>query len=391
MKRTDLAKELTTKKALLELRRNFLSRGFDIRFVGGCVRDALNGQAPKDIDFCTDADPSEQRAIYSDFGWEFIPTGEQHGTFTVMIDGEAFEITSLRTEAEHDGRYATMSYTRDWIEDLSRRDLTFNAMALTFEGELVDPFGGQNDLASGSVRFVGNAEERIQEDFLRIMRFFRFTARFGSANNVDESTITAIKKNIHGMSRISGERIWSELSKILVLAKSPEKSFVLHLIRRVGLFEAIGLPEPSIRHLHEFTKVQKSSSHPSVLMACFFDSQGEIDAFRQRAKFSKKEWQIMSACLKFKSWTPLDIVRETFVESLEKDTMARVLEFVGDRRRGEDLVAGEFPSIPVSGNDLASAGLRGPEIGAAMKKIRQLWFDSKFSAGKDQMILSVTQ
>lgn len=390
MTHINLVEELTTKKSLLELRKNFQSRGFDIRFVGGCVRDVLNGQIPKDIDFCTDADPTEQRQIYSDFGWEFIPTGEQHGTFTVMIDGEAFEITSLRTEAEHDGRYAVMTYTRDWLEDLSRRDLTFNAMALTFEGELIDPFGGQHDLVTGSVKFVGSAEERIQEDFLRIMRFFRFTARFGKASNVDEPTITAIEQNIEGMHRISGERIWSELSKILVLARSPNKSFVLHLIRRVGLFESIGLPEPSIRHLNSFTKVQRSSSHPAVLLACFVDTQAEIETFRQRVKFSKKEWQTTCACLRYKTWAPLAIVRETFVEGLDKEIMARVLEFVGDARRGENLLAGEFPKVPVTGTDLTSAGMHGPTIGQAMKKLRRIWFDSNFTASPDQMIKAVT-
>jgi tRNA nucleotidyltransferase/poly(A) polymerase len=124
---------------LVRLRDTFQKSGFDIRLVGGCVRDMLMGIEPKDIDLCTDATPEEQIALYRAAGVRFAETGLQHGTITVILPEGVYEITSLRTETDHDGRHATVSYTRDWNEDLGRRDLTINAMAMTFEGQLSGP------------------------------------------------------------------------------------------------------------------------------------------------------------------------------------------------------------------------------------------------------------
>ena len=219
---------------LKALRAAFQSRGFDIRLVGGAVRDILVGVEPKDMDFCTDANPDEQREIYTAHGYRFVETGLQHGTITVVIDHVGYEITSLRTETDHDGRHATVAYTRDWMEDLSRRDFTFNAMAMTFDGEVIDPFGGRDDLQNQMVRFVGDADARVKEDYLRILRWFRFQARFGKPGRIDPAAWQAILDNYKGLKQISRERVWSELKKIVV---HPRGSALFAVMHEIGMGE----------------------------------------------------------------------------------------------------------------------------------------------------------
>ena len=170
--RNILEKPSFVKPELLRLEKMFADAGFELVFVGGCVRDALLGKEPKDVDLATSATPEEQISLYNQNGIRFIETGLQHGTVTAVLDGEPYEITTYRIDKETDGRHAKVDYTRDLVEDLSRRDLTFNAIAMRFDGTLVDPFDGMADLHNGRVRFVGNAQQRIEEDYLRILRFF---------------------------------------------------------------------------------------------------------------------------------------------------------------------------------------------------------------------------
>ena len=184
-----------------------------VRVAGGAVRDLLAGVEPKDWDLATPLHPEEVIKSAEEAGFKVLPTGLQHGTVTVMVDGEPLEVTTLRVDVETDGRHADVEFTTDWKEDAARRDLTVNAMFLTMDGEVVDFFGGQQDLEDGRVRFVGNARERMAEDFLRILRFFRFHGRVGSGK-FDEKDLLAIHDSTHGLAGISGERIWMEMQKI---------------------------------------------------------------------------------------------------------------------------------------------------------------------------------
>ena len=179
---------------LKALRAQFVAAGFDLRLVGGVVRDTIASIPAKDIDLCTDATPEQQIEIYHRYGYRAIPTGLQHGTITVVLDSVPYEITSLRIDVKTDGRHAEVEFTNDWHADLARRDLTINAMAMTFDGEVIDPFGGQQDLQDRVVRFVGDAEQRIQEDYLRILRCIRFMGRFGDINRIDHITWSAMVK-----------------------------------------------------------------------------------------------------------------------------------------------------------------------------------------------------
>ena len=196
----------------------FKKYNYEIRVAGGAVRDLLMKKKPTDLDFATTATPLQMKAMFDAEKIRMINmNGEKHGTITPRINNkENFEVTTLRIDVLTDGRHAEVEFTKDWLLDANRRDLTINAMFLGLDGSVYDYFYGYEDLLARKVRFVGNAETRIKEDYLRILRYFRFYGRISdSANNHDEDILKTITDNADGLERISGERIWLELKKIL--------------------------------------------------------------------------------------------------------------------------------------------------------------------------------
>ena len=183
------------------------------RLVGGCVRDNLLGKTPKDYDFATHLLPEEVIEIFSNNGIEVVPSGLQHGTVMVILDGIGYEITTLRTDDETDGRHAIVSFTDSWEKDAERRDFTFNALYMDKEGTIYDYYNGVEDLKNNIIRFIGSAEKRIKEDSLRILRYFRFMTRIDNPITVEQDKID-IKSNIQLMDILSKKRILSELTKI---------------------------------------------------------------------------------------------------------------------------------------------------------------------------------
>ena len=193
--------------------------GAAARFVGGCVRDAVIGRSVRDIDIATDAPPDDIIAALRKRRIKVVPTGLSHGTVTAIVGGMPFEITTLRHDVETDGRHATVAFTDDWEADASRRDFSFNALSLERDGTLHDPFGGIADLRAGRVRFVGDARQRLTEDVLRLLRFFRFHAYYGKGAP-DPEGLAACRAMAPALVRLSAERVQAELSKLL-LAPDP--------------------------------------------------------------------------------------------------------------------------------------------------------------------------
>jgi len=214
------------------------AEGAEVRFVGGCVRDALAGRPVKDVDLATADRPEQVMALLKAAGIKAVPTGLEHGTVTAVSGHRPFEITTLREDVETDGRRAKVAFTDDWQADAARRDLTFNAMSCSPDGRLFDPFGGRADLTAGRVRFVGNPRDRIQEDYLRLLRFFRFQAYYGKVPP-DPETLAVARELAPGLSGLSGERIRSELLRLLA---APDSLAVFDLMVGEGLLVAI-LPE----------------------------------------------------------------------------------------------------------------------------------------------------
>lgn len=237
--------------------------GHEVRIVGGAVRNALLGEPVKDIDMATDARPEVVLALAARAGLKAVPTGLQHGTVTVVSNHAPYEVTTLRKDVETFGRHARVDFTGDWAGDAKRRDFTINALFCEADGTVVDHVGGLEDLAARRVRFIGSAADRIREDYLRILRFFRFTATYGDGE-IDSEGLRACVAGRAGLARLSGERIHAELTKLLVARKAvPVLDVMLghgliadlvgvprltRFARVAGLEQALGAaPDPALR------------------------------------------------------------------------------------------------------------------------------------------------
>ncbi len=345
------------------------ANGHQSWFVGGCVRDSLIGMNPKDIDICTQANPDEQIETYTKNNMKYIETGLQHGTITVLIDDEPFEVTSLRTENNHDGRHADVSYTRDLNDDLLRRDLTINAMAMTVDGDIIDPFGGKDDLLNGNVKFVGDANSRITEDYLRILRYFRFYGRFGKS--VDKESFNAIVTHKAGLNNISIERIWSEVSKIV---SSKNASMVLSLMEKTGVLSVIDFPINDYKVFDDAVNI--GIKNPALMMGLYNDHKSKI-----YTKWSKSEMNSFEFSKTKTKYNKHDAMIDYF-RGNNIDDINDVLRFYN-----QPMITEDKPVFPVSGNDLIAKGFeQGKELGVIMKKLKQDWFDSNFTLGKDELL-----
>jgi poly(A) polymerase len=190
------------------------AEGGDVRFVGGCVRDALVGRPVKDVDIATHLPPDQVMRLLQAAGIKAVPTGLAHGTVTAVAGGQPFEVTTLREDVETYGRRAKVAFTDDWTADAGRRDFTFNALSCAPDGTLYDPFGGIADLRAGRVRFVGDARARIEEDYLRLLRLFRFQAHYGR-KPIEPAVLAIARETAPMLRQLSGERVQTELLKLL--------------------------------------------------------------------------------------------------------------------------------------------------------------------------------
>ncbi|MBF0561212.1 MAG: CCA tRNA nucleotidyltransferase [Alphaproteobacteria bacterium] len=212
--------------------------GNNARFVGGCVRDSVLGRPVKDVDIATPEPPEQVMALLVRAGIKAVPTGLRHGTVTAVVEGRPFEVTTLRKDVSCDGRHAEVEFTDDWVADAARRDFTINAMSADSSGAIYDPFNGLRDLADRRVRFVGNPRQRITEDVLRLLRFFRFFAYYGKPPP-EAAALAACRIMAPRLKDLSGERVQGELLKILM---APDPGSVFLLMQGERVLDAV-LPE----------------------------------------------------------------------------------------------------------------------------------------------------
>jgi poly(A) polymerase len=246
-----------TAPATVAVVRALQADGTAVRFVGGCVRDTILGRAITDIDIATPDPPETVMTLLARDYIRAIPTGIAHGTITAVIDHKHFEITTLRVDIETHGRRATVAFTDDWEADAARRDLTFNAMSLTPDGALYDPFGGLGDLEAGRVRFVGDAGQRILEDHLRLLRFFRFYAWFGRGP-FDGEGFAAAHASAHLLPKLSGERVQAEMKKLL---SAPDPLKALAGMRDCGALKQVLPEDGAFDLLRTLIARERASSH----------------------------------------------------------------------------------------------------------------------------------
>ena len=343
------------------------------RIVGGAVRDSLAGRPIADIDLATPDLPQQILDALQQAGLRAIPTGLAHGTVTAISLGRAFEITTLRRDEETDGRHARVAWTADFAEDAARRDFTINAMSLDQAGELHDYFGGAADLAAGRVRFVGEAALRIAEDYLRILRFFRFFARYG-AGAADQDAAGAIAAGIPGLARLSPERVWSELKRIL---ETPKPAGALRLMADLGVLAAV-LPEAGgIGRLQ--TALRLGAPPDPVLRLAALVPTG-ADSAARRLRLSSAEGDRLAQLTAGPA--PESADSDDSLRRLLADTPAPVLI-------GRSLLSGEGPGLrdrlaamprpvfPLEGRHALALGASpGPRVGAALREVRAWWLDA---------------
>lgn len=360
----------------------FSDAGFEIRLVGGAVRDFLRGHEPKDLDFCTDATPDEMQAIAKRHNVTFVPTGIQHGTATLVINHEPFEVTTLRIDTDTDGRHADVEFTRSFELDAERRDLTINAMSMDFDGVIHDYFGGREDLEANVVRFVGDAEKRIQEDYLRILRFFRFAARFDA--QMDPVTLQTIERMAVGLDQISRERVWMEMSK-LFSPNSHGRIPVFRTMLALGVGQQIGLPWIQAGEL-----LFAESSEAAV--ALFFKGDGTgAREFCNSWKMSGDETVKICWIADNFHRTNMDQIEDWINEGKDRQWVFEVsrLAFWSANVNEFSAHANSFPvtPFPVKGQDLLDSGMKpGKAVGERLSAMRAKWVESRFTLSKEELL-----
>jgi tRNA nucleotidyltransferase (CCA-adding enzyme) len=371
----------TFSPAARRLEAAYKADGHAIYLVGGAVRDTLLNIVPKDFDFTTDATPDEQIETCRKAGFRFIPTGLQHGTITVIVDDELFEVTTMRTESDHDGRYATMTFTRNLNDDLGRRDLTINAMAMDFDGNIFDPYDGQKDLVNRRIRFVGNPVDRIREDYLRILRWVRFHQRLANGHPFDPETLRAVETNLAGLRGISVERVWAELSKALTYDHADD---MLDMLNESGIAHNIGLAKGSAASVY---MVKDRTRDPVSRLVAYFRGTNFIHELADLWKWSSDERnqaKIINALLANKM---LDEQSQRFMVAVDGHSPYYVAEAARLANEETDIENWVVPIFPVSGNDLIKRGIKpGPEMGTIIRLIKVEWAETNYTATKADLL-----
>ena len=339
------------------------------RVVGGAVRDALAGLAVADIDLATPLPPDAVLAALAAAGLRAVPTGLDHGTVTVIANGRPFEVTTLRRDVATDGRHAKVAFTDDWRADAARRDFTINAMAMDRDGTLHDPFGGRRDLVAGRVRFVGDPRTRIAEDTLRVLRFFRFQARYGRTP-AEPALLAAITEAVPCLARLSAERVWSELKRILAAA---DPLPALASMRDAGVLAAV-LPEAG--GIARLARVAEPPD-PLLRLAALLEGGAGLEAMAARLRLSGAERERLGALL---GPAPPEAATEADLRRALADTPGAVLDArirlaAGTPALRRRLAAVAAPVFPLQGRDLVAAGVPpGPAVGAMLRDLRTLWW-----------------
>ncbi|KAM3878518.1 CCA tRNA nucleotidyltransferase 1, mitochondrial [Diretmus argenteus] len=380
----------------------FEKHQYELRIAGGAVRDLLSGKRPEDVDFATTATPEEMKRMFQTAGIRMINNkGEKHGTITARLHNENFEVTTLRVDVQTDGRHAEVEFTTDWQKDAERRDLTINSMFLGLDGKLYDYFKGHEDLKNREVRFVGSAEQRIQEDYLRILRYFRFYGRVALTPGAHKpETLDAIRENGHGLAAISGERIWVELKKMVV---GGHADHLLELMYDLGLAQYIGLPpDGDVEAMKRvWQRVKRHSPKPMTVLAALFRCAEEVEKMDIRLKVSREEKTLALFLVKHrrelrKSPDDPDSLKpftDFIIDSRELDSQSKVCELL--KYQGEDKLLGELcrwsiPRFPVSGHDLRKMGITtGKEIGSTLQELRDVWKKSRYQMEKEELLSHV--
>ena len=372
----------------------------EIRYVGGCVRKILKNEKVNDIDLATNLNPEQIMQVCKKKNIKFYETGVEHGTITAIINDYKFEITSLRKDLKTDGRHADVIFTNDWKEDASRRDFSINSIYSDLEGNIFDPFNGKKDLEDGKISFIGDAEKRIKEDYLRILRYIRFFLNY-SKHEHDRDITKIIKKNLEGVSKISSERLLDEFKKLFNsdgFLRLNEDEFCCEIIILIfPQFKNIHL----LKNLHKYAKDNiKNIDFIFLISFLIVDGTDNADYFIYKFNISKKDQKrilFLNEYLKNKNnekfntknlWkilyfngkdSLLDLINFHIFKSKKVDKkLENFLNFFKDKK---------VPTLPLKAATLMTKYNipEGKELGLKLKQIENKWIDNNFSISEKEV------
>ncbi|MDA7750707.1 CCA tRNA nucleotidyltransferase [Candidatus Pelagibacter sp.] len=373
----------------------------EIRYVGGCVRKIINKEDFDDIDLAVNLNPKDVCEALDKKNIKYYESGIKHGTITALINDIKFEITSLRKDIDTDGRHAKVEFSENWKEDASRRDFTINSIYADIDGSLFDPFDGKKDLENGKILFIGNAETRIKEDYLRILRYIRFFLNYSKVKH-ETSVIKIIKKNLTGMMNISAERLLDELQK-LVRSRGFTK-----LAKDKDSLEIISLIFPQLKNISLFSKLNsfavKNIANVDfilLLSLMIIDGTDNVDYFVYKYNLSKKDQKRLLFLNKFYS---KKVNRSFFSEkNLEKILYFNGREALNDiiyfkiflsKKVDDNLIKlikifkeKEIPVLPLKANTLIEKYQipEGIELGKKLKAIEEIWSNNNFKISEKEI------
>ena len=364
------------------------------RFVGGCVRKSLTGEIIDDVDLATTLEPNEVKKKLLERNIKVIDTGISYGTLTVIINNKKFELTTLRKDISTDGRHAEVQFTSHWEEDAARRDFTINAIYVDPEGRIFDPYNGVIDLKNGEIKFIGDAKDRIQEDYLRILRYFRFYNQYSKTKH-DHNVIGSIKKNINGLNKISNERIFVELKKILknknfynLFTDSNSKEILLNIFPQFKYYERLKIIDTFSPNL------RKNYDTDLILSLLILDDTKEYEYFCHKYSTSnsiKNKFKNISTNFETikskKFYSKANIKKLIYLSNKDyvKDLVLFSI-FINKNIKNVDIEelikyvdTSKAPKFPISGEYLKSYGyVTGEELGKKLKSLKEEWIENNF-------------
>ena len=365
-----------------------------VRFVGGCVRKVICGENIEDIDLATSLEPDEVKKKLSEKNIRVIDTGISHGTVTAILNKKKIEITTLRKDVSTDGRHASVKFTTNWEEDALRRDFTINAIYVDSEGRIFDPLNGILDLQNGKIKFIGSSRERIQEDYLRILRYFRFFTQYSKTDH-EQDIIRSIKLSINGLNKISNERIYDELKKIFALknvyslfSHNDSKEIILNIFPQFKYYERLKI----ITNLNK--KLRDEYDNNLILALLIVDQSNNYEYFCHKYKTSNniknrfKNISINFENLKNKKFYSEENIKKLIYLS-SKDYVKDLLFFsicinkkikISNIEKLIDYVnTCKIPKFPISGDYLKKYGFEaGKELGKKLKLLEEKWIENNF-------------
>jgi poly(A) polymerase len=356
--------------------------GYRGYFVGGCVRNAILGEPVHDIDIASSATPDEATTLFVSKGLKVVPTGVEHGTITVVAGGVAHEVTSFRKDVQTDGRRAVVAFSDNISDDARRRDFTMNALYADRNGQVIDPLGGLCDLQSRRVRFIENAEQRIKEDYLRSLRFFRFHAWYGDPEaGLDADALSAIAQNLTGLDGLSAERVGAEMLKLLA---APDPAPAVASMASVGVLAHI-LPGADPRFLAPLIHAE-AGTHPDPVRR--LAAIGGVDG-ATRLRLTRVQSRQLDRLVEASTadMGPAEMGYR-FGEPTAIDSMLLRSAMFGvpfDQADIERIQFGALQKLPVGSGDLMPE-YEGKELGKRLKEIEKIWIESGFKLTRGDLL-----